>query len=570
MAQHTAPPGKARALAPLAAPLRGPYLYGLLVLAAVVLGAVAQQGGNYRWEMGTDRIEVYLVNFFGVEKAGTVPFRWTQPSARVQLLMAGSFDGRVRLRLNGDPWAGPPREASVQIGDGPLHQLPLEPGWHDYEVPFTRADLWPGDLRVRLRIPEAPIPAEQRAPSDTRHLGVPVEWVAVERMGIVLPSPALVALTSMLLAGVYILAVWLGVAPAMAAAIGAGLLAAWALVLLGDPRPALIAAPGLLAVGVTAFVLAPLLWALSGAMFRRAGIMPRRVEWQVLAGLFVAALVVKATGLLDPMFGPIDHYARLHRLMQFGDDPLYFLQHFLDYDKGQPYGGQLELGTTLPYSPLFYIVFAPLNWLVADPDMRLRAMSLVSCALDASEVFLLYYIARRGWGSALAGLWAGAVYVAFPLDNLPFSDGSYPGILATWLLMLSTAVLVTAYPHLDRWRVLIPTGLLLGLTVLSHPANALLLSPTILAFVGLVALLNRRRLGPAAALAGVALGFAFVAYYQFTVPRVFGEVLPRILEKLQTSGGVGQNPAVLGAPLLGGFWPQLAAHFQIWPVALGG
>ncbi|HUS15042.1 MAG TPA: hypothetical protein VM536_08510, partial [Chloroflexia bacterium] len=122
----------------------------------------------------------------------------------------------------------------------------------------------------------------------------------------------------------------------------------------------------------------------------------------------------------------------------------------------------------------------------------------------------------------------------------------------------------------DRWRVLIPTGLLLGLTVLSHPANALLLSPTILTFVGLVALLDRRRLGPAAALAGVALGFAFVAYYQVTVPRVFGEVLPRILEKLQTSGGVGQNPAVLGAPLLGGFWPQLAAHFQIWPVALGG
>ena len=39
---------------------------------------------------------------------------------------------------------------------------------------------------------------------------------------------------------------------------------------------------------------------------------------------------------------------------------------------------------------------------------------------------------------------------------------------------------------------------------------------------------------------------------------VFGQILPTVLARLRAGGSVGQDPAKLGAPLLHGFWPQIA------------
>ena len=66
-----------------------------------------------------------------------------------------------------------------------------------------------------------------------------------------------------------------------------------------------------------------------------------------------------------------------------------------------------------------------------DPNARLQAINLLCSALEASNVFFLFYTLKRAWGDGLAGLWAGALFVAFPLSNLLFSDGGYPGIFAT-------------------------------------------------------------------------------------------------------------------------------------------
>src|SRR6478672_6553037 len=178
------PAARLRHLAAAAlAPLRGPYLYALIALAALLTTAAYQIGGDFRWDMGDRNLSAFLVNFTGPERAGDVPFRWTAPSARLQAPLVGAFAGTARLRLNGESWGGPPREATVQINDGPVHSIRLSPGWNEYAVPFSRDDLAGGDLKVRLRIPEAQIPPAQRDPRDTRHLGVPVESIAVERTG---------------------------------------------------------------------------------------------------------------------------------------------------------------------------------------------------------------------------------------------------------------------------------------------------------------------------------------------------------------------------------------------------
>jgi hypothetical protein len=551
------------------APFRGPHLYGLLGLALLLIAGVYQVGGDYRWDMGNPRADVYLGNYFGVERSGDVRFRWTQPVSRLQAPLVGSYNGRVRVRLNGDTFGGPPRQATIRVGTTLTRTVALEPGWHDYELAFSRADLWPGDLQVWLFESELQIPEGQRDPADTRRLGVPVQAIAVERADrLVLPPLGMLAGTALAVVLLFAPTVWFGVPRRAATGITALLLLGWAAALFVGRLPAVFAAPGLLGSLALGVALAVLLCPLLGWLFRRGGIAVRPVEWQVLAGLFVLGFVFKASGLLDPMFTTLDHYARLHRLMEMGDDPVYFLANFLNSDKGQTYAGQLGLTAVIPYSPLFYIAFDPLNWLVPDPNARLQAINLVCSALEASNVFFLFYTLKRAWGDGLAGLWAGALFVAFPLSNLLFSDGGYPGIFANWLLVLTIAALAWGYAHIGRPQVLIPFAILLGLALLAHTANAILLAPTLVLFALAVARWDRARLRGVVLWAGGGLALAFLTFYQFSAGHVVTDVLPQIVDKLRKSGGVGKGADHLGAPLLSGFGPQIEAHFRTWPVLL--
>ena len=584
----------------LLAPLRGPYLYGLWLLAALLVTAAYQVGGSYRWPMGDRLTGEYLVNFTGPERAGDVPFRWTAPSALLRVPGIGVYGGTVRVRLNGETWDGPPRTATVQVNDGAPVNLLLQPGWHEYAVPFTSADLWPGDLTLHLRIAEAQIPAAQRAPTDTRRLGVPMADVALDRDSRqVLPPPRLLGLTLALVALLYLPALWFGSAPRRAAAAIAGLLAAWAGALAFARLPATTAAPGLTVAVLVAVGLAVVLRPLLSALFRRGGVQITSGEWRVLAALFIGSLTFHATGLLDPLFVTLDHYARLHRLMELGDNPLYFLSHFLSADQGQTYAGQLGLSAVVPYSPLFYLAFDPLNWLLPDPDVRLQGINLVCSALEAANVFALFYTLKRGWGDSLAGLWAAAVAVAFPLSNLLFSDGGYPGIFAAWLLGLLFAALAAVYgPHegsgvrgqgsgvtgaasspatvpvtasysaIRNPQSAIALALLTALALLAHTAQALLLGTTLVGFLALLAGRDRARFGGALAWIGGGCVLAFAGFYGFTATAVVRDLVPQIIAKLQAGGGIGKSPAKLGAPLLTGFWPQIVAHFAGWPVVL--
>ncbi len=590
----------------LLAPLRGPYLYGLWLLATLLVAAAYQVGGSYTWPMGDRLTGEYLINFTGPEKAGDVPFRWTAPSALLRVPGLGLYGGVVRLRMNGETWGGAPRTATVQVNDGAPLAVPLQPGWHEYSVPFTSTDLWPGDLTLHLRIAEAQIPAAQRAAGDTRRLGVPVAALALDRSDRqVLPPPRLLGLTLALVALFYLSALWFGADPRWAAGGIAGLLAAWVGTLALARLPATTAAPGLVIALTVAVLLTLLLRPLLTSLFRRGGVQLTPGEWRVLAALFIGSLTFHATGLLDPLFVTLDHYARLHRLMELGDNPLYFLSHFLSTDQGQTYAGQLGLSAVVPYSPLFYLAFDPLNWLIPDPDVRLGGINLVCSALEAANVFALFYTLKRGWGDGLAGLWAAAVFAAFPLSNLLFSDGGYPGIFATWLLGLLFAALAAVYgsagsgvgrqsPVVSRQSSVVGAGaassaptpsliqnselriqnssvlaVLTALALLAHTAQALLLGTTLVGFLALLAWRNRARFGQALAWIAGGCALAFVGFYGFTAAAVLRDLLPQIVAKLLAGGGIGKSPAKLGAPLLTGFWPQIAAHFAVWPVVLG-
>jgi hypothetical protein len=121
----------------------------------------------------------YLQGFQAAERAGGTPFRWSAGRADLRLpAPPGSAPATaLRLRLAAPP-IGPPGAWPVTItvaGAAPV-TLPVAPGWADYTVPLRPAVV--GDVRVRLDSPVRRPAALDPASSDSRLLGVGVQWVA--------------------------------------------------------------------------------------------------------------------------------------------------------------------------------------------------------------------------------------------------------------------------------------------------------------------------------------------------------------------------------------------------------
>jgi hypothetical protein len=543
-----------------------PWLYALL-LGTALLGTLAYQAvGDVTIVAGEDRSAVYLINFDQPEAGPDRRFRWSSPTSFIRLPGLGAYPLTLRVRMAGELPRDADRLGEVLVNEVPVATFHLQAGWQDYTFPIRAEQIGlGGNARIRVRLPALQVPG------DPRLLGAPVDQIVLQRQPGSLAWPAPAHLAAMLLAAlaVYLGAVGLGVAPRGAALVGAALSVLWAAALAGAHMDTAFAAPRLLPVlwGTLAGLL--LARGVAGRLCRRGGVVPGRRDWWALGAAFAAGALVKAGGLFHPAFMLMDHAARLHQLDKFGRDPLGFLQTYIAAPPDMGLGGQLDLGTAIPYSPFFYIVFSPLNVLVPDEVQRLDALNLLMALLEASSVFALYYVLRRGWRDGPAGACAALAFVSLPLTNLLFSDGGYPSILAQWLLVITTAALAAAYPRLGRPLVLVPLAALLAAALVSHTSITLLLGVLLVVFVGLVAAFDRPRLAPVAVWSALGMAGAFFSYYVFSLPVVFGQILPTVLARLRAGGSVGQDPAKLGAPLLHGFWPQIAAHFQTWPLLLG-
>jgi hypothetical protein len=546
--------------------LTQPWLYAVLGGAAL-LGILAYQvGGDYTIVAGDYRSDVTLINFGKPESAPDRSFRWSSPSSFVRLPGLGAYPLTLHVRMNGELPRDADRVGEVLVNEVPVATFHLQAGWQDYAFPIRAGQIGAGgNARIRVRLPPLQVPG------DPRQLGAPVDRISLERQpgSLIWPAPEHLAALLLAVLTVYLGAAALAVAPRGAALVAGGVALLWALALAGAHLATAFAAPRLLPVLWGTLVALLLAREGVGWLLARAGAAPGRREWWGLGAAFAGSALVKAGGLFHPAFMLMDHAARLHQLDKFGRDPLGFLQTYIAAPPDMGLGGQLDLGTAIPYSPFFYIVFSPLNVLVPDEVQRLDALNLLTALLEASSVFALYYVLRRGWRDGPAGACAALVFVTTPLTNLLFSDGGYPSILAQSLLVVTTAALAAAYPRLGRPAVWGPLALLLAATLVSHTSITLLLGVLLVGFVLLVGWFDRPRFGPVARWTGLGMAGAFFGYYVFSLPVIFGQILPTLLARLQTTGSVGQEPAKLGAPLLHGFWPQIAAHFQTWPLALG-
>jgi hypothetical protein len=121
----------------------------------------------------------YLQGFQTAERAGDILFRWSAGRADLRLPAPAGAPAATTLRLRlAAPPIGPPGDWPVTIavaGAAPV-TLAVAPGWADYTVPLRPAVA--GDLRVRIAGPVRSPTTFDPASSDSRLLGVGVQWVA--------------------------------------------------------------------------------------------------------------------------------------------------------------------------------------------------------------------------------------------------------------------------------------------------------------------------------------------------------------------------------------------------------
>jgi hypothetical protein len=205
----------------------------------------------------------------------------------------------------------------------------------------------------------------------------------------------------------------------------------------------------------------------------------------------------------------------------------------------------------------------------------LAAVNDLAAWLEASQVFLIYIIARKAYNGAWAsraGVIAAAFLGFYPLSFLLFSDGGYNSIFAHWLTLLFVALLLSAVRQEGKWAGWRWAGLIITLTatLLSHTSTLVLVSLFGIITGGLWFSVKGWRWAAMRLwwVGLAAFGLNLALYYGYYLLNFLTQSLPALFGKLGSEGSLGQDNEKLGTRLLSGFFPQLWEHFRFFPFIL--
>ncbi|MBN2369681.1 MAG: hypothetical protein JXO72_04270 [Vicinamibacteria bacterium] len=380
---------------------------------------------------------------------------------------------------------------------------------------------------------------------DRRDLGLRMDWFGVRigargRMGLrAWPRTGLV-----LLLVVAYLALRLGALTARAAlGIMAPLAVALAFWIHADP----------LAVARVTYKMlpsTPIVLGLAAAWLRR-----RHGGRWILAVIAVSYLL-KGAGLFHPQSCYPD--VEMHRRFAFEiakiEGSFFERVHGAQKNMGWAYrvvdGG---LGCNLPYSSLFYMPFVPITSLGAETVED--AMRHVGLAATVLEIALVFWLAGMLFDSR-AGVAAAILAASLPVVHSRLLYAMWPTLVGH---VIDLAVVAMALRYLLRpepWR-------LAGLHAFAVAACLMYVSSifTVSLFLGILALLDRRRLVPLLTAAVTAVVITLVALYWSFIDVFFRDILPVIL-RAGAAAARGDSPmtTLSRIPLFFGWaYPPLAA-----------
>ncbi len=545
-------------------PALATVLFGVVVV--LLAGVALAQPWQSRVDIGGLYDHPYLHNFHAAEysREHQTNFRWTRPDAALVLPGAGPLSP-LTLRLHGDT---PGQTIALDAGYGPT-RIPLRSGWQNIAL-LPRPAAWSGDVRVHIAAPS------QQSAADPRERGVVVDTVMMQgrgRDGAVPPAQALfvgVASTlAALLAGWVVRRWWAALAVGAALAGGClGVLVAQG----GVWRPLLtdytgrmvlvLAGGGVLVWGVV--------WLLR-LLHRRGGVptAPHVRRW--LAGAALLSFLLRFGGMAYPLTFISDIRFTMARATMVREGQL--LKLFLPNPSLTPL--QWETEATVPRSPLYYILTAPLTALPGHAD-RL-AMMAFSSAIDALAVVCVALLLLKAGRSGHTALLAALLAAVMPLGlELLVSWGLFPTLLAQCLVLLAMVVWLVVYPRLHTWPARAVLCAALTLAAVAYPTALLFLGTTWLLLVVLLALRRDAAARPALWAGMMAASLALLLFYGWHIPASLETTLPMLAERLDegagSGGGDGGGGGVSLLTLVRVVWEPLRAKYGllVLGMAVGG
>jgi hypothetical protein len=569
--------------------LLNPGIYAAILLALVVVVGAYQVRPVYDVTIGTTTDGPLLQSFYDREtppKEAGVPYstyRWTRGDASsITFQDVGTQDLDVTLTVNGSRPQGQPAPAlTVKTGDVTQVNGAAPAGVQQYNFSVPREQVKDGTLKVDLQLNSF------KPQGDARQLGIIVTHIKVSPSTnpdrfIVPPTGPLLAVLSAVALLSLLLALF-GWGPG-GVLLGGGSLALLAGSLLAFDRLWLTSgqwywawSQALIAAGVVALIC----WPMAGWLFARGGVRWSALQRRSLLTLVLVVFAVRLAGQLHPSIFVYDLGFHVNILQRVSSGDLFFTTQPAEF------GG---FGYSTFYLPTPYLFIEPLRWLLGDPRMAIRLVTVTTGTLGALPVF---YLATRVSGRGRAGLIAAALYLIMPMSVIIFSWGITPNIFGEFFALSSLAVLVGGFESLRPTRPAFwALALLLMVTILSHPGVLALATGAFLA-IPLIWWLYRRRLGDWKIALGALGAYAVAAVAAISI--YYWHFIPGMLQTLQevradraAGTGAGGVPLVVGGSVadnsigllqrqvhnfgqwlfwgLEGFWREAQAYYTVWPI----
>jgi hypothetical protein len=569
--------------------LLNPGIYAAILLALVLVVVAYQVRPAYDITIGTTTDGPLLQSFYDREtppKDSSLPYstyRWTRGDASsITFQDVGAQDFDVVLAVNGARPAGQASPAlTVTVGSLTSVSAAPPPGVQEYRFSVPREQVKDGTLRVDLQTNSF------KPQGDARQLGIIITHITVSPSAnpdrfVVPPTGPLLAILSAVALLSSLLALF-GWGPG-GVFLGGGSLALLAGSLLIFDRLWLTSGSwywswcqALIAAGVLALICRPV----AGWLFARGGVRWSALQRRCLLTLVLVVFAVRLAGQLHPSIFVYDLGFHVNILQRVSSGDLFFTTQPAEF------GG---FGYSTFYLPTPYLFIEPLRWLVGDPRMAIRLMTVATGTLGALPVF---YLATRVSGRGRAGLIAATLYLIMPMSVIIFSWGITPNIFGEFFALCSLAVLVGGFQSLRPNKpVFWVLAALLMITILSHPGVLALATAAFLA-IPAIWWIYRRRLGDwkialgalgAYAVAAVA---AIAIYYWHFIPGMI-QTLQKVREDRAAGTGAGGVPLVVGGSVednsiglfqrevhnfgqwlfwgLEGFWREAQAYYTVWPI----
>ncbi|NTW98122.1 MAG: hypothetical protein HGB28_06175, partial [Oscillochloris sp.] len=499
----------------------------LYAIAIIGLWAVYRIEDTVVLNVGNSYARPYLHRFLTDEHNDQIDYTYTTSGSALVLPGLGSGQYRVRLGVSG--WRPPPYTTpALTLRSGSfVTTFPLRHINHvvAYELIFppTLGDLSIG-FDSDLYTP---------SPDDPRMLGVALDWVEVQRLGSLPPLT-----TTALLLALVTLFWWFWLRVGLSAPNAALLTSVLLLSLLAG----LLQARILITVGLSRWVIALLLlhlllWPLQRIV--RGGIERYNLEvspaaWSWLWAIFGMALLFKLGGMLYPhgiFFDEAAHTKRVDMLLRGRFMELY-QPGYTSY-MGVTVG--LE-GGFMPYSPLWYLIIAPLRMIgipIGD------AMNGLSAILDATKGLMIFVITQATLRRQRAALLASGIYQLLPMPYFLLSWGNYPTQFGLWASLLAITYLALHYQQMQvirQWRPFTVWVALLALAILSYTMIGVIAFTMFGILIVIKAAqgfkMNRHLIYALVAGMLLAEALAFSVYHVQFVPIITQTTIPSVVERI--------------------------------------